>query len=287
MVKPHILLAVVALSLGLLGSLSSVAHADIDAEPVGAKAPPPADLAVLPHDVDLYQRYERDSRSLTAPPETIAKQNGEVFAELAKWSARTNSRTQEIDMQQANEIMRASMDNYVAGKKSVKTYDPEGNIGFCFGRAMWMHLELLKRGFDKKSVFKAFVVGQQEYEGVFWQFHVATIVKSKGGGFLVLDPEFMMVTRLEDWFQHNLRLSTDKKLRLYVTDPAKFGASAEKYSKDALNDDWYNNYFRDMMGYFRDQANRIAKTPLGVPEGAGAAAVAGVRAPVCRELFTN
>jgi hypothetical protein len=120
MFKHILLLAVVALSL--------VARADVEAEAKAGSPPPPADLAVIHHATDLYEQYDHDSQSLSATPETIAQQNADVFAELGKWQARTNSRTQAIDLQQANEIMQASMENYVAGKKSVKAYDPQGNV---------------------------------------------------------------------------------------------------------------------------------------------------------------
>jgi len=267
MLKQIVLLVILATTL--------TAHADSGFKPV-------------PADTNLYDLYHAETQGRSVPAETVAQQNAAVFAQLQAWKARPlANRSDAIDYAQANEILQSAMKNYVIGKEPTKGYDPQGNIGFCFGRAMWMHLELLKRGVNKDSVFKAYVVGDMLYDQIQWQFHVATVVRNKDGGFYVLDPEFMAVMTLEQWFAHNMTFSADKKLRLYVTEPTKFGASAARYDQWSLNDPWYNSYFKDMLGYFRDQANRIGKTELGVPAGAGPAAVAGVAAPVCREIFTS
>lgn len=199
---------------------------------------------------NLYEQYEAETTG--RQPAEIDAQNAAVFAALAQWQPRVNSgRLQGIDAATARATLDDAMKDPVVGLANVKTYDPNGQLGFCFGRAMYLHLDLLQRGVDKGSIFKAFVIGPMKYENIDWQFHVATVVRSTEGGWIVIDPEYRQVLSLEEWFKKNASLSTDKKLRLYVTEAKKFGASAPAYTEPALQDPWYNGYFKDMLARIR------------------------------------
>lgn len=220
-----------------------------------------------PAHVNLLEQYQEDTQSREVGPSTVTEQNEAVLAQLKEWKPTpVAGRLDSLTRQQANEVLREAMTDPVAAKHQLAKYDPKGNIGFCFGRAMWLHLELLRRGVNKHSIFKAFVVGDMLYNKITWQFHVATLVRADNGDWWILDPEFQRLLTLSEWFAYNQAMSPDKKLRLYITEANKFGASAEEYKTRALEDGWYNSYFKDMLEDFREDAadgrDRFGDAPL-------------------------
>jgi hypothetical protein len=59
-------------------------------------------------------------------------------------------------------------------------YDPQGFIGFCFGRAMAVHLGARQAGLERGSVHKLFIVGDlRSGPDPEWRFHVTTVVKGQ------------------------------------------------------------------------------------------------------------
>ena len=77
-----------------------------------------------------------------------------------------------------------------------------------------------------------------------------------------LDPIFDRNARgeiptLQDWYQEMYgKYSTDKKLKLYVTEVGKFGASPSPYDTRAMTNPFYNRYFQDMMDWFKEQSQQ-------------------------------
>ncbi len=138
-----------------------------------------------------------------------------------------------------------------------KYEDPshEVEIGYCFGRATYVHLLLLYLGLEKESVKKLWLVGPMNIENDTWEFHVATAVRSETGNWLVIDNETGLLTA-EQWLEHFKKSSEDQKLRLYVSDPEKFTAELTTYSRLELGldlsnaEDAYSGYFKDLMAWF-------------------------------------
>ena len=115
---------------------------------------------------------------------------------------------------------------------------------------------------NKDSIFKAFVIGPMQTGTMRWQFHVATIVSADDGGFFVLDPIYGgAVLKLDEWFSRSQAVSVDQKVRLYVTEPKKFGASADEYEPEELVG--YNNYFTDLLEISRKAAQDAADLRSG------------------------
>lgn len=72
---------------------------------------------------------------------------------------------------------------------NVTKYDPDGVIGFCFGRAMAVHLAARKIGLDQRSIRKVFIIGDMRSgPDPEWRFHVTTIVRGPEGKWYALDP---------------------------------------------------------------------------------------------------
>ncbi|MES2801791.1 MAG: protein-glutamine glutaminase family protein [Bdellovibrionota bacterium] len=135
----------------------------------------------------------------------------------------------------------------------MKKYDPSGDIGFCFGRATFIHLMLLKMGLQKNSIRKIWAMGSMNTGEMNWRYHVATMAYTKRKGWLVLDTNHGAAVSLQEWVAAYSKMSTDGKLRFYTSDASKFGFKMGKYSRLYLGidlnqeRDYFRGYFKDMM----------------------------------------
>lgn len=157
---------------------------------------------------------------------------------------------------QAEASLMAANRNPVVGLHMYNKYDPNNQgIGFCFGRAMFIDLYLSINEFNRASIKKAFVVGPMTSgDGANWGWHVTTIAQSfdrnKNEIWLAIDPIMGRVMEVKEWYKETLKMSTDGKLRLYITDAGKFAQSATRYDEQAISHKFYNQYFGDMMKWF-------------------------------------
>lgn len=107
-------------------------------------------------------------------------------------------------------------------------YDPDGIIGFCFGRAMSAHLTARQsHQLDSKSIFKLFIVGdlRSNSEKPEWRFHVTTVVPSLNGNkksWVAIDPIFGKPLLVGDWIKEvkkgwdSYHKDSKGKARLYL-----------------------------------------------------------------------
>ena len=161
--------------------------------------------------------------------------------------------------------------NFVVSLYQYEKYDPKNQgIVFCFGRAMFVHLELAMRNLDRDSIKKAFVVGPMSTgDGNSWGWHVTTIAQSEDAQgneiWLALDPVTGLKT-LDDWYEEMYNyFSTDKKLKIYVTEAGKFGPSPGFYNHIGLENEFYNSYFTDLDVEFV-KASKAGKYDRPIPE---------------------
>lgn len=191
----------------------------------------------------------------------------ELLQSLKDYSPATSAtKAAGISYQQAEKILSKLLRERI--HYDYRSYDPQGNIGFCFGRAMYLHLQLLRHGVAKDSVKKIFAIGPMKEGGINWQFHVATMVKDKNSNeWWVLDSNFTRPITAEKWIAHFQKLRVDqtptffglfkktdreKSIRFYVTEASKLGSSTWQYSPHGLNDPFYNNFFKDMLQDFKE-----------------------------------
>lgn len=158
---------------------------------------------------------------------------------------------------QAEAVLQAVERNPVVSSYAYTKYDPYNQgIGFCFGRAMFADLYLSMNGLNRASIKKAFAVGPMIGDQTNWGWHVATIVQSvdstKKEVWLAIDNFTGRVMDVRLWYKALLKMSPDGKLRLYITDAGKFGASPSRYDEVAISDRFYNNYFKDMLKWFEN-----------------------------------
>lgn len=101
------------------------------------------------------------------------------------------------------ELWNAAFSHEVAGlddPRKLEKYDPDGIIGFCFGRAMAVELMARKMGLARESIRKLFILGDlRSGPDPEWRFHVATLIRGSDGGWHAVDPILDGPMPVQDW----------------------------------------------------------------------------------------
>lgn len=192
-------------------------------------------------DVEALKSYipqKNSPRSTLAP--SISAEEADEFLEFAQWHPQSSP--------------------YI-----VAHWDPEGQIGFCFGRAMAVDLEARFRGLDRNAIAKAWVVGQMKLGTSEWAWHVTTILYSHELGWVAIDPIYDEVISIEEWYedmQAANRKAGHDDLRIYFTQSQRFGPSARgewdslgRYVNRQIKDDFYNGFFEALLEVSRKASN--------------------------------
>lgn len=103
-------------------------------------------------------------------------------------------------------------------------YDPDGLIGFCFGRAMTAHLVARRMGLHPDALRKLFIVGDLRQRGAAateWRFHVTTLVQGSDSLWYAVDPILGRVHTMEQWID-TVQATWDigHRAYLYLTPPS-------------------------------------------------------------------
>ncbi len=121
--------------------------------------------------------------------------------------------------------------------------------GFCFARAMAVHLKALQSGAVNGNVKKIWVMGDLNPPGKEFWYHVATIVRTDNGEWYVIDPDTSQALPLHEWHSQMQDWSIDGKMRLYVT-PAKnfLPSEMKKYTVEDFKSN--SEFFVDFLDAF-------------------------------------
>lgn len=141
----------------------------------------------------------------------------------------------------------------VVGLAATATYDPAGEVGFCFGRAAFAHGELLRAGVSPSDIVKIFAVGHFSLNFRTWDYHVATAVRGANDQWLVIDGLRDHVTSVDEWMSDVRAMDQDARhptIRFYFTPPRKFLPTPGEYSRAAFAYPGYGNYFRDLESWW-------------------------------------
>mgnify|MGYP001552327170 CR=1 FL=1 len=140
-------------------------------------------------------------------------------------------------------------ENPVARLDNVRSY-PQGNqVGYCFGRAMLVHLRLLQAGVPQKDIAKIFTLGDLLVGQELWRFHVAVMVRDPRFGFVVVDPLQNKVLAIGKWLDVNRDYGVKRpysRVRFFVTDPRKFVPGLGRYDLEQLQNPALKPYFEDL-----------------------------------------
>jgi hypothetical protein len=180
----------------------------------------------------------------------------------------TSGRVSGLDFTHSQQILNSLLTHPLYTHEE-HDFDLDRRLGLCFGRAMFLHLQLLRYGVNKDSIKKIFVIGPiSPGSGIVWQFHVATLVKdSKTNDWWALDTNIGKPIKVNQWIAKYQTMSTDKtfrifrsplvdrtlSLRFYITEPQKLGPSSWEYNikPGGLFDESYNLYFEEMFRDFK------------------------------------
>lgn len=222
---------------------------------------------------EVLTRYEAENlfsdQTTVVSGTTAKKMNEEVIREanLIPVKPLNSPRKQGLDRNEATKLYELVTRNPIARLLHVRKYDPEGDIGFCFGRKFVAYLEALSTmGVDKESIRNVFVVGRMKsvIGKTIWDYHTALMVRSSEGGWWVIDPATGRLHTLEEWYRRMEAHAIDDNFRMYVTEASRMGASSsDHYKKAELFSAQYNNYFVDVLKYFQLKSkNQLEKKPL-------------------------
>ncbi len=214
-----------------------------------------ADL--IGNEEDLFDLAVEDTYGKTT--KEIHSENLEAYRKFVAADVDTDKdwdRPKYLSPANASHIYDEASENEVVSLYKYSKYDPKNSgIGFCFGRAMFVHLELRHHGFDRDLIKKAFVVGSMETpDGAKWGWHVTTIAQSLNAEgkeiWVAIDP-IAGVMEVSKWYgEMRKSYSKDKKLKLYITQAGRFGPMGTVYEQSQLEHTFYNNYFTDMDKWF-------------------------------------
>lgn len=205
---------------------------------------------------NLYDLQQQRLLEANFHPKKIHQQNRKVIRQIESLETKSDpdsKRVTALNNEQIREVVDYAASHPVAGFDVINKYDPDGIVGFCFGRALFVHLELLRRGVAKESIKKVFVVGEMQSGTIMWQFHVATAVKGTDGKWWVLDPA-MGLMELREWYMSMKDMAVNHRISLFETPVSKIGPSAWEYNtqEGGLFDPAYRNYFKDLFASFKD-----------------------------------
>lgn len=222
---------------------------------------------------NVAAQFEIDEKSLIEDP--INESNKKLIGALGRFSplpARAGRR-QGATLVELTKLLNQSTDHPVISMQHADEYNP--GTGFCFGRAMYFHLELLRLGISKDSIFKLYIVGNMSTGTADWKWHVTTVVYTAELGWVAIDPVIGKVISVPDWVIKINKYAKNGRLRLYLENSDRVIPYGDKHSNfpthygsrtDGGNSKFfaseYNGYFADMFSYLRS-ASKLRKLNRG------------------------
>lgn len=253
----------------LILALSLRAQAQVCAQIFMDGRPRPAMRLEYPDRLLDFYRYEVQSLHR----KDVAKLNEQTLRELElDRPLGTPHRATSISFRDAWSVLESVKRHPVLSPEGRKAYEHEDrDIGYCFGRATYFHLLLLRMGLQKDSIRKVWIVGPTKnsaHSDVIWDYHVATIAYTTEKGWVTLDTNETKPEPVKDWLASYYRKSLDGKSRFYVTKASKLSIDLGDYDRIQLglnssrDMDWFKGYFVDLMRSMRT----VKLSDLGVRE---------------------
>jgi hypothetical protein len=205
--------------------------------------------------IDLWQVYKNSSLS-----ETEYNQTQIENLRTEKLPEPSPGRMTGVSFPFADEVLRFVKEHPLNSREKAFVYDPQGIFGYCWGRAMHIHIELLKRGVDKTRIRKIWALGDFDpVDRKLWTNHVATMVKAEDGGWYVIDtllPEGVIAA--EAWYER-MKMSdgSPDPFRIFITSAKKYGAfGTDHYAPHVIKPDDSYGYFTDLLKWLRKDSRR-------------------------------
>ncbi|OQW46603.1 MAG: hypothetical protein A4S09_05330 [Proteobacteria bacterium SG_bin7] len=223
------------------------------------------DVNLLKLQAEEVAKAGKENKEITSG---LQKQNHELLNDLAQFAEKLkleNPNIQSINKAKAERILKAMRNHPVVGVKALSKYDTWDNmIGYCFGRAAYVHWELLRQQIPSHVIGKIFAVGDLRLNksSFKWDYHVATTVLSENFEWLMIDPLVEKVLPVKEWMDDVLQFSFEPshpRIRFYFTDAVKLHAIPGAYSMEKLMFEEYKGYFRDLFKWFQNNPPKKMK----------------------------
>lgn len=229
-----------------MGVSSAYANYEIKCEAILADESQSETFRTIVKNLDMFEA------DIPTDLKVIKKHNSNVLASLSKLKIEpTPGRITAITGAEAlmlfEKVMSLDPVRITTGGSNI--YDPWNNEGFCFGRAMAVHLLAIKYGVNKESIRKLWVLGNLSSGGNgSWRYHTAAAIKSTNGHWYVLDPILNRVVTANEWY--NIMYSSysvDKRMLLYDSDGNRQFPVPGKYTPMFTQPRDYERFYRDLF----------------------------------------
>ena len=192
-------------------------------------------------------------------------QEKQIFSEIKDQIKSVNLR-EGLTESERNDIYWNIIWNPVASPSNLNLYDPEKKLGFCFGRAMAVHLEALYLGLAPDKIKKLWIFGQLKSKKENWRYHVTTVVRGTDGKDYAIDPILDgpmekhawidLVKKKYDRVSHDADFYETTPYHIYYSEGlgSWFGyndGTWTAYNTSELFDKSYHYYFTDLLLYFQ------------------------------------
>ncbi|MEQ1722483.1 MAG: hypothetical protein ABL930_04860 [Pseudobdellovibrio sp.] len=210
-------------------------------------------------DSDLFKIYDSEVKI----SKNIQEKNISALENFLKEHASTSGA---LTKKQAEPILLSISNHPVVGDSAADKYNTNQEVGYCFGRAAYVHFELLKAGVLDKNITKIFAMGGLYRDNVGWDYHMATAFQDVNSDWWVIDNlTGNELLSIKDWMSQVSKWDGNRKdprLRFYFTDAAKFLPIKGSYSLKRFNSPIYHGYFKDLLNRYSDKNNCIKSSKL-------------------------
>ena len=198
---------------------------------------------------------QRGPATRTQVSREFQRRNAQLVRTFADADVSTPPTFSTLDRAAIEDIYASAAKHPVVGFSALEKYDSVGYTGFCFGRATYAHIELLRQGAHPRAIVKLYALGPFHYAGSFWKFHVATAVRSRDAGWLVIDLLAGRLRSISEWgamVEGMDAAGGNPLIRVYSTHPRKSFPQHGAYSWDLFNKPIFNGYFTDLVRSFEN-----------------------------------
>lgn len=202
-------------------------------------------------DLTLFERHPLLSQSW----------NAATFDQLTMRSAELDRlNLSGLSFDRVDAIYDGVSENPVACLRSLPKYDPTGQKGLCFGRAMAAHLEgLIHHGVAPVNIMKLWAVADFRGTDTYgrptgWHFHVATIFRGKDSRWYAIDPRLAGPVELRKWAAYWQEYDVKGDMALFVTSPTLAFPNSVYYSNKVTQSD---PFFLDLINIYLGDAREL------------------------------
>ncbi len=174
----------------------------------------PADGSIQDLSLPQMEAVKKFTAESSANPETYGPEVRKKYDYILQKQSPDN--LSELNAQQIEFLFYETSNNKIAALSKVPYYDPSGEIGFCFGRAMAAHLLSRRMGLKEQSTGNVFIIGDlKSGTTTEWRFHMTAVVRGSNDDWFAIDPIIPGPMPIRTWIR-TIRTMFDKQTRAKI-----------------------------------------------------------------------